>query len=197
MLFWITLYGQYPGKNPKRFQKCMVDSKSVLGVPFLKALAFRKSYTFLGSFQKVFKAWQSQNLMSQRPLLLGSNFFSPTKADKKRSVFVKTSIKILLAAGWGFWKTNTFTGKWKNFFVERSWKSKVFYLKSILSIVSLKFLVLKKKKVIIYTVLFHPQNSPVPTTFYTIQNYLAQLYKRIIAKMSFAILPIAHCNSND
>lgn len=31
------------------------------------------------------------------------------------------------------------------FFVERSWKSKVFYLKSILRIVSLKFLVLKKR----------------------------------------------------
>lgn len=52
------------------------------------------------------------------PLLLGSNF-SQKKADKKRNVFVKTSIKLLFAAKQGFCKTNALL-KMLRIFVENS-----------------------------------------------------------------------------
>jgi len=77
------------------------------------AFALRSSYIFLGSFQQVFRPWQSQKLVNRRPLLLCSNF-SPTKADKKRNVFVKTSVKNLFAAEQGCCKTNAFTENVKN-----------------------------------------------------------------------------------
>lgn len=109
------------------------------------AFALRKPYTFLCSFQQVFKPQQSQKLVSHRPILLGSKC-SPNKSDKKRNVFVKkkTSIKILFAAEQDFCKTNAFTENIKNFC------GKQLKIKSILSEVNshrvpLKFFAFKKE----------------------------------------------------
>lgn len=138
MLFWITVYGEYPGKESQEIPEVYGSGS---------AFAFRKSYTFLDSFQQVFKSWQSQKLMSHRPPLLGPNF-SPTKADKKKKCICENINKIFICSWMRFLKDKYFYWKMKAylFFVERSWKSKVLYLKSILSIVSLKFLAFKKRK---------------------------------------------------
>lgn len=110
------------------------------------AFALRQSYTFLGSFQQVFKPWQSQKPVSHRPLLLGSNF-SLTKADKKRNVFGKTSIKNLLAAEQGFCETNAFSENVKNFCGKLSAENQKYSLwKSLFNRVPLKCVAFPLKK---------------------------------------------------
>lgn len=137
MLFWITLHGKYPGKNPNRFQKCM-------GVVWHLPLGSNIHFWFLSTS---FHTMAVTKTDVPQATITGSNF-SPTKTDKKRNVFVKTSIQILFAAEWDFWKTNISTENWNNFFffVERSWNPKVFYLEVNSQHSFFKVFSLKKKK---------------------------------------------------